>query len=69
MRGTLASDMVGGCDVLSSSSSELYPLSLSSLSSKSSRSGWKDNEGGGISGVAGGDFKVSPPLFPLSSVV
>lgn len=51
MRDASASGMVGGCDMLS-------------LSSKSSRSGWKDNERGRVSGVAGGDFKGPPPISP-----
>lgn len=62
MRHASAGDMVGGCDILSSSSG-LYPHLLSSSSSKPSRGGWRDNERGRLSGVVGGDFKLLPPMF------
>ena len=52
--------------LLSLSSSEVYTkmLSLSLSLSKSFRSGWEDDGGKRISGVAGGVFKVPLPVFP-----
>lgn len=61
--------IVGGCDILYSSS-KLFQLSLLLLSSssKSSRSGWRNNERR-VSEAADGDFKFLPPVVSRKLVL